>query len=277
MRRVPALVAALLMPATSPLLLGATAFTGALLVSQPPARAQSAEAVAKVAQSITVRIEGATQGSGVLVKRDGNRYTVLTAWHVASGQRPGEELDVYTPDGQRHSVEQGSIKKLGDVDMTVLSFRSSATCELATVGDVESVSMGSAIFDVGFPLTSSAVPVRILRVKPGLLEAKARGLIPNGYELLYSSPTLPGMSGSAVLNARGELIGIHGQGETDIQVTAQSGVAVKTGTSQAVPASYYIDSYLARLEAVDNKVATSRSELLSQAKELHGEPGQIKM
>ena len=113
MRRLTALAAAVLLPATPPLLLGTAAFTGALLVSQAPARAQSAEAVAKVAQAITVRIEGATQGSGVLVKRDGNRYTVLTAWHVVSGQRPGEELDIYTPDGQSHQLEKGSIKRLG--------------------------------------------------------------------------------------------------------------------------------------------------------------------
>ena len=30
----------------------------------------------------TVLIEGATEGSGVLVSKDGNLYTVLTAWHV---------------------------------------------------------------------------------------------------------------------------------------------------------------------------------------------------
>jgi len=64
MRRLPSLVAVLLVSAASPLLLVTAAFTMALLVSQAPAQAQSAEAVAKVAQAITVRIEGATQGSG---------------------------------------------------------------------------------------------------------------------------------------------------------------------------------------------------------------------
>jgi hypothetical protein len=85
MRRLPALVAALLLPVAQPFLLGTAVGTGALLVSQAPAQPQSAEDVAKAAQAITVRIEGATQGSGVLVKREGNRYTVLTAWHVVSG------------------------------------------------------------------------------------------------------------------------------------------------------------------------------------------------
>lgn len=36
------------------------------------------------------------------------------------GQRPGEELDIYIFDGMRYSLEYGSIKQLGEVDMVVL-------------------------------------------------------------------------------------------------------------------------------------------------------------
>ena len=223
MRHLPALVAALLLPTSQPVLLGTAFSTGALLVSQAPAKAQNAEAVAKVAQAVTVRIEGATQGSGVLVKRDGNRYTVLTAWHVVSGQRPGEELDVCTPDGQRHKVEQGSIKRLGELDMAVLNFSSSNSYELARVGDIKSVSMGSPIFVGGFPLPSSAVPTRLLRFLKGDVIANATVAIPNGYQLLYSNQTLPGMSGGAVLNAQGQLVGIHASAERADQISERSG------------------------------------------------------
>ena len=97
-RRTTAIAAALsLLPLGQPLLLGTlgiTTATTAVLLQQDPAVAQDASAVARVAKAITVRIEGATQGSGVLVKREGNRYTVLTAWHVVSGNRPGEELEI---------------------------------------------------------------------------------------------------------------------------------------------------------------------------------------
>jgi hypothetical protein len=240
MRRLPALLAALLLPTTEPLLLGVAVSTGTLLVSQASAQAQNAEAVARVAQSITVRIEGATQGSGVLVKREGNRYTVLTAWHVVSGQRPGEELDIYTPDGQRHQLEQGSIKRLGDVDMAVLEFSSASLYILARVGDVKSVAAGSPIYVAGFPLPSPAVPARLMRFLKGDVIANASMPIPNGYQLLYSNPTLPGMSGGAALNVQGQLVGIHGQGETDIKMSEQQGLAVKTGTNQAVPIGYFV-------------------------------------
>lgn len=181
------LVAALFLPAAHPLLLSAAIPTSAILLVQAPAMAQSAEAVAKIAQTISVRIEGATQGSGVLVKRNGNRYTGLTAWHVVSGQRPGEELDIYTPDGQRHKIEQGSIKRLGEVDMAVLSFSSPNSYALARVGDVKTVISGSGIYVAGFPLPTTAVPTRIWRFLDGKVIANATVAIPNGYQLLYSN------------------------------------------------------------------------------------------
>lgn len=241
MRTPRSLVSILLLPtAISPLLLSSFASTGVLLVAQAPAQAQSAEAVAKVAQAITVRIESATQGSGVLVKRDGKRYTVLTAWHVVSGQIPGEELDIYTPDGQRHQLEQGSIKRLGEVDLAVLTFLSSFNYKLASFGDAKSLTMGSPVFVAGFPLLTEAVNVRILRFLRGDVIANANVAIANGYQLLYSNPTLPGMSGGSVLSAQGGVVGIHGQGETDIKMSELKGVAVKTGNNQAVPITYYL-------------------------------------
>lgn len=274
MRRPLALVAALLLPATKPLQLGTAVVSATLLVSQASAQAQSAEDVARVAQEITVRIEGATQGSGVLVKRDGNRYTVLTAWHVVSGQRPGEELDIYTSDGQRHQFEQGSIKRLGEVDLAVLTFTSSSSYEVAPVGDVKSVSSGSSIYISGFPLPTSAVPSRIWRFLKGDVIANATVAIPNGYQLLYSNPTLPGMSGGAVLNAQGRLIGIHGQGETDSKMSEQEGVTVKTGTNQAVPIAYYSQySTGAALVVASSTQASTADDYLVQAQALLGKKG----
>ena len=273
MRRLPAVVAALLLPAEQPVLLSAAVNSAALLIAQAPAQAQSAEAVGRVAQAITVRLEGATQGSGVLVKRDGNRYTVLTAWHVVSGQRPGEELDIYTPDGQRHSVEQGSIQRLGEVDMAVLSFTSSGSYEVAPVGDVKSVSSGSNIYVSGFPLPTSAVPTRIFRLKEGRLEANAQVFIPNGYQLLYSNPTLPGMSGGAVLNAQGQLVGIHASAERADQISETSGKAIATGTNQAVPIAYYSQYSSGAAVIASTAQATTADDYLAQARALKGKKG----
>ena len=40
-----------------------------------------------------------------------------------------------------------------------------------------------------------------------------------------------------LLNSQGRLVGIHGQGEVDFKSSEQEGIAIKTGTNQAVPIS----------------------------------------
>ena len=167
-RRTTALAAAALslLPIGQPLLwgtLGITTVTTAVLLQQTPAIAQDASAVARIAKAITVRIEGATQGSGVLVKKEGNLYTVLTAWHVVSGNQPGEELAIYTHDGKEHQLEQGSIQRLGEVDMAVLTFSSGSAYEVASVGEIKKVKYDDPIYVAGFPLNNS----QNLRYEPG--------------------------------------------------------------------------------------------------------------
>ena len=272
-RRTAALTAAALslLPLGQPLLLGTlgiTAATTAVVLHQGGAIAQDASAVARIAKAITVRIEGSTQGSGVIVKQEGNRYTVLTAWHVVSGNRPGEEVGIYTPDGKEHQLEQGSIQRLGQVDMAVLTFSSPGAYEVAPVGDVKSVSMGNQIFVSGFPLESSAVPSRLMRFLKGDVVANATVAIPDGYQLLYSNQTLPGMSGGSVLNSQGQLVGIHGRSERDDQVSMSSGKAVSTGTNQAVPISYYRQFNTGQTVVVADTQATSADDYLAQAKSL---------
>jgi len=238
MRRLPALFAALLLPAAQPLLLVTALSTATLLVSEAAAQAQSQEAVGKVAQAITVRIEGATQGSGVLVKRDGNRYTVLTAWHVVSGQRAGEELDIYTSDGQRHPVEQGSIKQLGKVDMAVLTFSSQNTYMVSVPNAQTDIESGSNVCIAGYKLDQNIR--RVLNC--GKLVANATVGLENGYQLLYRARTSTGMSGGAVLGPRGELIGIHGRGQrrnVRPEEITFDGPPKKTDINEGVPIHYY--------------------------------------
>lgn len=209
------------------------------LLTHIEAKAQSAEDIAKTAQAITVRIEGATQGSGVIVKRSGNRYTVLTAWHVLAGQKPQEELAIYTPDGIEHQGEKGSIKKLGEADLATITFSSTRAYASASIASIESIFSGSKVFISGFPLPTPAVPARIWRFLEGSVTSLTTTEIPQGYQLLYSASTLTGMSGGPILNNKGRLVGIHGRSETDTVLSEQIGVAVRTGISQGIPISYY--------------------------------------
>ena len=226
---------ALFLQASTPVLI--SALTAGMVVPfvTAPAKAQSAEEIAKVAEAITVRIEGATQGSGVIVKKVGSVYTVLTAWHVIKHNRPNEEISVYTSDGNMHQLSYSSIDQVPEVDLALIEFRSDKNYKIASIDNDDSVGSGQSIFVSGFPLATSSVPVSIWRFVKGDVIAKANVSIPGGYQLLYSNPTLPGMSGGSVLNSRGELIAIHGKSEKDDRLSFDLGKAISTGTNQAVP------------------------------------------
>ena len=239
-RRLASAGAAVLLPAVQPVMLGGAVATLVSASMQQPAAAENAESVAKVAQAITVRIEGATQGSGVLVKREGNRYTVLTAWHVVGGQRPGEELAVFTSDGRPHSVDGRNIRQIDGTDLASLTFASEEDYATARAGSVRDIKIGSRLYVGGFPLPTTAVPSRLFRFLEGRSIASTTHNSTSGYGLLYSNPTLPGMSGGPVLDETGLLVGVHGRAETDSLMTEQQGVAVKTGSNQGMPIGLYM-------------------------------------
>ena len=183
----------------------------------PKAHAQDISDIAETAKQITVRIEGATQGSGVLVKKEGNTYTVLTAWHVISSNQPGEDIDLVLNEGTTYTTSIINSEKINDVDLGLITFKSPEDYNVASSGgNPKILNAGQRVYVSGFALPTSAVPSPLLRFLDGNVIANATTYIPKGYQLLYSNKTLPGMSGGAVLNYAGELVGIHGQGETDV-------------------------------------------------------------
>ena len=250
--------------------------TALLLADQRPAASQSAEAVGRIAQAITVRIEGATQGSGVLVRREGNRYTVLTAWHVVADQKPGEELAVFTPDEKQHQVELSSIAKIKDVDLATLTFTSTLPYRVASLADPKLMPVGSSIYIGGFPVATSAIPARIFRGYDANLSADPKSPALGVHALIYTTPTMPGMSGGPILDATGKLIGLHVRSETEVQQTSDPGVVIRTGTSQGIPVSYYQPKTRSGFESEARELAASQvagplsaDGYLARAKALH--------
>lgn len=189
----------------------------------------------EVAKQVTVLIEGADQGSGILLLRDRSNYTVLTAWHVLKGNGLGEEIAITTPDGVKHLAINGTVRRIGAADLAVVVFQSNDSYSLARIGSIKSVGLGDKIFVGGFPQASAAVPFVEFRVRSGDVEAISERPIPGGYRLLYTAQTLPGMSGGPVINQSGQVIAVHGQAELAVVGTQQKGIAVKSGTNQGIP------------------------------------------
>ena len=202
--------------------------------------------VEQIAKSITVRIESQTPGSGVLIKRNGNTYTVLTAAHVVATE---DEYEVVTPDRQRHLVNYKTVRHLPQVDLAVFEFTSNRTYQVADIGDSMQAKYGRAAFVSGFPLNLEANQEPNLRFTSGVIAANAISPLSDGYAIAYSNNTFQGMSGGSVLDEKGQLIGIHGRSLTPL--AASGGLhpqsQLKIGANLAIPTHIFLNT-VAKLE-----------------------------
>jgi tetratricopeptide (TPR) repeat protein len=218
---------------------------GVALVQIQPTQALTKVEVSKVAQSVTVMIQDPqspqTAGSGIIIKREGETYTVLTAHHVVK-QSP--DYKVMTPDKKMNPIVQGSIKPLPGVDLALVQFKSAGSYSVAKMGDSTQSPSGSASFVAGFPGTTEVRSEPEYYFTSGEIAANGSRPLKDGYALAYSNATLPGMSGGPVLNESGELIGIHGRAERVERVQnsqLRSDVAVlKTEFNYAIPINTFL-------------------------------------
>lgn len=198
--------------------------------------------VARIAKNITVLIEGTnSHGSGILLRRNGNTYLILTAHHVV--EKPGQ-YTVKTVDGQRYPIKPSSIRPLAGVDLATLEIESNREYTLATFGNATEVVEGMPVFVAGFPSQEASVLGGIYQFTEGRLTANASRPIQDGYALVYSNATLPGMSGGPVLDEQGRLIGVHGSADIASTLVQEGGgastVFVKRGFNLGIPINTYL-------------------------------------
>lgn len=197
---------------------------------------QTGRQVRDIAKAVTVLVSPqSSSGSGVLIKQEGNSYYVLTAKHVIEATQAGEEADVVTADGQSHPINTQAILYLSGVDLALIRFDSDRTYPVATLGNSASVAETDTIYIAGFPLPGQAITTPTFTITKGVITSK--GQYQRGYGLIYDNVTQPGMSGGPILNATGQIIGIHGLAEGE----RVQGVAVKAGLNLGVPINTILD------------------------------------
>ena len=188
------------------------------LVQYQPVSALTSVQVNDIAKEITVMIGGLDgKGSGVIIAKNGNTYTVLTANHVVKKAGYGI-YELITHDGQKYPME--SAQTLGKLDLALVRFTSSKNYPIAKIADSQTVKEGATVYNSGFPIPSSSnSQQRIYFFITAQITARGRG--ENlGYDLFLSGSPKPGISGGPILNDQGEVIGIYGKAEYGISESA---------------------------------------------------------
>ena len=197
-----------------------------VLVQSPSVTALEPTEISRIAKEFTVRIEGADTGSGVIIERNGNIYTVLTNWHVVDYKG---KYQVVTPDGKKHDFTLEQVTYLPGIDLAKVEFTSEQNYTVAEFGNSEAMSEGALIYMAGYPDASVVVTESLYRCE----SAEVISLLRNpedGYALVFDKIASPGMSGGAILDNNARLIGINGRGKIDINVNRAFGFAIPIQT-----------------------------------------------
>jgi hypothetical protein len=189
-------------------------------------------------KSVTVLIRSESGlGSGVLIQRQGGIYTVLTTAHTVM---ENTKYSVILPDESRYAVSQ--IKPIAGIDLAILTFKSDRSYPVAALGRSQDLVEGSSVCVAGFPASSVAISQPVFTFTQGSITTHSSKPLKDGYAIVYSNNTLPGMSGGGVFNAAGQLVGIHGRADLNPQLepTEDPSIRIKTGFNLGIPIETFI-------------------------------------
>ena len=156
-------------------------------------------------------------GSGVIISEDGY---IVTNNHVI---QDASELEVTLNNKDTYKAKLiGTDSKM---DIALLKIDAGSKLPYATFGDSDGVKVGEWVLAVGNPYNLTST------VTAGIVSAKARNLDQKGIQSFIQTDAAvnPGNSGGALVNTRGELIGIN------TMISSMTGSYV--GYSFAVPSN----------------------------------------
>ncbi len=140
-------------------------------------------------------------GSGVLVRRDGDRHFILTNYHVV---RSAERIVVTLSDERSFPGEVvGADTRM---DLAMVAVRAPGELPLAALGDSDTLRAGDLVLAVGSPFGLDAT------LTLGIVSAVGRsgGEVGNISSFIQTDATMnPGSSGGALVDITGRVVGIN--------------------------------------------------------------------
>lgn len=135
-------------------------------------------------------------GSGVIISADGY---IVTNNHVVAD---ADELTVTLNDNKEYSARIIGTDKASDLALIKIDGKN---LPAITIANSDDINVGEWVLAVGNPFNLTNT------VTAGIVSAKARSLYQNGVESFIQTDAAinPGNSGGALVNTRGELIGIN--------------------------------------------------------------------
>jgi serine protease Do len=156
-------------------------------------------------------------GSGVIISEDGY---IVTNNHVI---KDAQDIEITLNNGKSYKAKLvGTDEKM---DISLLKIDAEGKLPYSTFADSDNVKVGEWVLAVGNPYNLNST------VTAGIVSAKARNLDTSGLQSFIQTDAAvnPGNSGGALVNTRGELIGIN------TMISSMTGSYV--GYSFAVPSN----------------------------------------
>ena len=174
----------------------------------------------KTAAKFTVKIiSGRSWGTGILVQKQRDIYTLVTNGHVL--QDKAEKFIIETEDGQQYQASLLVNFYHGEITGNDLAFLQFNSRKNYAIVDLVKSEKNERVMAVGFP-TDVNVPKSNNRgltcTKLGDVSEYLAKPMQSGYQIGYNLTIFNGMSGGPLLNDAGQLVGIIGMGKQIIFV-----------------------------------------------------------
>ena len=180
--------------------------------------------------------ESSGSGSGVIYKKDGNDYFLVTNQHVVDGAET--LVIIFEKNGMLFQIDNQYVTLVGEdptTDLAVVKFTSNEDFAVVPFANSYEIELGDIVFAIGNPLGFEYYGTVTMGVISGL-SRYVKDDIEDGFDatlLQHDAAISPGNSGGALLNTNGELVGINNMKIVDDDVTS-IGFAIPSNTVERI-------------------------------------------